>query len=76
MNREPKLGDRLTTQENAVCDLLCGGLTNKEIARQMNLSPRTVESHRQRAMVKKGARNAPDLVRLVLNEQFAKANGG
>lgn len=76
MRREPKLGDKLTIQETAVCGYLSCGLTSKEIARQMNLSPRTIEDHRQRLMAKKGARNGPDLVRIVLNEQFAKLNGG
>lgn len=69
-------GQSLTVQETAVCEFMARGLANKEIAHQMELSTRTVEQHRQRAMVKKGARNSLDLVRLVLTEQFTKANGG
>ncbi|GAA1225325.1 hypothetical protein GCM10009665_14610 [Kitasatospora nipponensis] len=44
----------LTWQELRVAELAAGGLTNKEIGRQMRLSPRTVSAHLYRAFPKLG----------------------
>ena len=40
--------------------------SNKEAGRRLAISPRTIEVHRSRIMEKTGARNAADLVRIVL----------
>lgn len=69
-------GQALTIREAAVCEALCVGMSTKEIARTLQVSPRTIEGHRQRVMVKMGVRNAVELVRIVLMAQFAKFNGG
>ena len=45
---------------------IAGGASNKEAGRRLGISPRTVEVHRARIMDKIGARNAADLVRIVL----------
>jgi DNA-binding CsgD family transcriptional regulator len=58
----------LTARENEVLRLICSGATNKEGAEQLQISPRTVESHRAKIMQKFGARNAADLLRKVLLE--------
>jgi FixJ family two-component response regulator len=58
--------DRLTIREGEVLAHIAGGASNKETGRQLSISPRTVEVHRSRIMVKLGARNAADLVRIVL----------
>ena len=39
-------------------------MVSREIARQLQISPRTVETHRARILRKLGARSAVDLVRL------------
>lgn len=59
------LGDPLTQREMGVRDLLLEGLTSKEIAEQLGISPRTVEVHRYRVLTKCGARNAVHLARIV-----------
>jgi len=46
---------------------LAEGASNKEVGRRLGISPRTVEVHRARIMNKIGARNAADLVRIVLS---------
>ena len=58
--REP-----LTPRERDVLELLVGGCSNKDVARQLEISPRTAEEHRARIMKKLGARNIADLVRIV-----------
>ena len=56
----------LTPRETEVLQLIATGQANKEIARQLGISPRTVEVHRARIMQKLGARNTADLVRIAL----------
>ena len=46
--------------------LVAEGLSNKEIALKLGLSPRTVENYRAWVMEKMGARNLAELVRMVV----------
>lgn len=69
LTKFPKLGDPLTPQESRVLAAIVEGHTDKETARVMNLSPRTVETYRNRIKVKIGARRAVDIVRIVLRER-------
>lgn len=57
---------RLTRREREVLRLISEGYSNKQGALQMQISPRTFESHRAEAMRKLGARNTADLVRAAL----------
>ncbi len=61
--------DCLTERERDVMMLAAQGLANKEIARRLSISHRTVEIHRARIMRKTGAATLLDLVHL------AKASG-
>ena len=56
----------LTERERQVLDLLVNGKSNKVIAYELDISPRTVELHRSRVMDKMRAGNLADLVRLKL----------
>lgn len=53
----------LTKREGEILRLIVGGRTNKQIARQLSRSERTVEYHRNRLMRKMAAHNAAELVR-------------
>ena len=58
--------DRLTCRERAVLLSLVQGMSNKEMARELGISPRTVEIHRGHMMIKLGAHSAADAVRVAL----------
>jgi two-component system response regulator FixJ len=58
----------LTSREREVLSQIAGGASNKEAGRKLGISPRTIEVHRARIMEKLGAKNAADLVRIVLSE--------
>jgi two-component system, LuxR family, response regulator FixJ len=57
----------LTPREREVLKQIASGASNKEAGRQLGISPRTIEVHRARIMEKLGAKNAADLVRIVLS---------
>jgi FixJ family two-component response regulator len=59
----------LTRRERQVLERLAAGVSNKEAARQLGLSARTVEGHRANIMRKVGVKNAAQLFRRVLGER-------
>ena len=61
----------LTPREREVLSQIAAGASNKEAGRHLGISPRTIEVHRARIMEKLGARNAADLVRIVLSPGHA-----
>lgn len=62
-------GERLTTRQIEILRLVAGGSTTKEIARQLEISPKTVEFHRARLMQRIGVHDVTGLTR------FAVQNG-
>jgi FixJ family two-component response regulator len=56
----------LSVRERAVLDGLLTGGTNKIIARELEISPRTVEAHRARIMERLGAHSLPELVQIAM----------
>jgi len=56
----------LTPRERGVLDMLVQGRSNKVVAHELGISPRTVEIHRAHIMNKMEASSLSDLVRLVL----------
>ena len=57
----------LTPREREVLEQITAGASNEEAGRTLGISPRTIEVHRARIMEKLGAKNAADLVRIVLS---------
>jgi DNA-binding NarL/FixJ family response regulator len=54
--------DELTTREHEVLRLVAAGLTNAEIAKDLQLSPLTAKTHVSRILMKLGARDRVQLV--------------
>lgn len=54
----------LSPRERDVFDLLVQGLSNKMVAQELGLSPKTVEDHRAAVMAKTGAQGLADLIAL------------
>ena len=61
--------DELTSREREVLMLIAEGLTSREIASRLVISPKTVDRHRENIMAKLNLHNRAELVR------FAVAHG-
>ncbi len=62
---------KLTSREKEIMRLVASGKMNKVIAHELNITTRTVELHRSRAMEKMQARSLADLIRyeqIIVNE--------
>jgi DNA-binding NarL/FixJ family response regulator len=59
----------LTDREQQVLDQILRGALTKEIAHSLNLSPRTVEVHRQSILRKMDARRTTDLIVKMLSRE-------
>ena len=56
----------LTTREEEVLRLVAWGYSNKEIAAQLNVSVKTIETHKMKAMQRLGLQSRIDIVRFAL----------
>ncbi|MDG2283485.1 MAG: response regulator transcription factor [Longimicrobiales bacterium] len=70
--RRTRLGS-LTNREREVLLLVAQGLTNREIGDQLEISPRTVETHRERVMGKLRIRTVAGLTRFVVEHELDDA---
>lgn len=62
----------LTEREREVMALAVAGSPNKEIARRLGISHRTVEIHKSKIMHKTGATNLLDLARIANEGKLLK----
>lgn len=60
----------LTKREKQVLGLVVGGLTSKEMAARLNLSPRTVDHHRASLLRKFEMKNSVDLVNFAIKNGY------
>jgi two-component system response regulator NreC len=65
----------LTRREKEILTLVVKGLTNQQIADQLNISPRTVDTHRTNIMQKLGIHEVANLVRYAIEHGIAPAEG-
>jgi DNA-binding NarL/FixJ family response regulator len=64
--------ERLSNRELQVLNLIGRGRTTREIANDLNLSVKTVESHRQRIKKKLNLNSSPQLVQFAVNWYSAR----
>lgn len=64
--------DRLTETERRVVELVCEGLTNREISERLSVSPRTVQGHLLKVFRKLGVSSRTRLMRVALDQPPAE----
>ena len=63
-------GANLSPREREVLKLIASGLSNKAIAQTLNISPKTVETHRNRLMTKLNLHSVAELVRYAVRTGY------
>ena len=61
-NAELEMKLLLTKKEIQILNLIAQGFTDNEIGLQLNLSPRTINGHRNSMLAKTGAKNTVNLI--------------
>ena len=68
--RDPSTRDELTAQELQIVQFVAEGLTNREVAAQLFLSPRTIDFHLRNIFRKLGIASRTELARLALASEI------
>ena len=66
----------VTARERQVLTRIASGHSNKSVARELNLSVKTIEKHRANLMRKLSLHNAADITRFALNHHLMAQDGG
>jgi len=69
---EPAPLSKLTERERQVLALIAEGLSNKEVASELGIGVRTVETHRERIMRKLNIHNAAGLTRFAIANNLVR----
>ncbi len=65
LNKVPQ-SSSLSPRELSVLQLIAGGLSTIEVAAKLNISPKTVETHRLKIMAKMGTNSIADLTKIAV----------
>ena len=65
--------ESFTVRELEVAQLVAEGNSNKQIAQRLEISTKTVESHRRNAMRKAGVRTTAEFVRFAIKRHLIQA---
>jgi RNA polymerase sigma factor (sigma-70 family) len=68
--------DSLTSREREVLIMVAQGMTNRGIAERLGISPRTVETHRERVMAKLRIHSVAGLTRFVVEHGLDRQQSG
>lgn len=71
--RQPGRLESFSLRELEVAQLIAEGNSNKQVARHLGISIKTVESHRAAAMRKAGVRSGPEFVRFAVKHNLIQA---
>ena len=69
------LGSALTSRERGVLQLVAEGMSAKEVAVHLNMSVKTVETHRRNMMVKLNMRSIAELTKYAVREGLVSIEG-
>ena len=75
VDRGPAPDERLTARESEVVQLVARGMSNKAIAHQLGISPRTVEGHLNHVFDKLGILSRTELVHYALASRLVVREG-
>jgi DNA-binding NarL/FixJ family response regulator len=68
-----RASDVLSRREAEILRLIAKGLTNRAIARQVGIAPRTADQHAHNILVKVGARSRAEAVRYAIERELLSA---
>jgi DNA-binding NarL/FixJ family response regulator len=67
-----KLRSSLTSRESGILRMVAEGMSNRAIGETLKISPRTVEAHRSRIMLKLNLASLAELVRYAVRNHFVE----
>jgi DNA-binding NarL/FixJ family response regulator len=68
----PNIETDISKREQEILELIVKGMTSKEIAQELYISPRTVDTHRSNLMGKIDLHNTADLVRFAIKYRLVQ----
>jgi DNA-binding NarL/FixJ family response regulator len=69
-----RAGDVLSRRETEILRLIARGLTNRAIAREVGIAPRTADQHAHNILVKVGARSRAEAIRYAIERDLLSAS--